>query len=1012
MAPPRRHPRRLATALAAALVAACASGGASAATVDVGGGALSYTAAGGVANVVTLSVSAGTITLGEGSEGTITLTGGASGHGCGVAAGTVTCPQTGLATIELSLGDLVDSVTIDSIERATTVDLGAGDDALVLGTTVSAPANRASLVTALVDADGGPGSDAVTLNDFGDSSPDVVSVSAAAIGDQGDDTYFGTNGRLAYAGFESIELNGSPSADIVRVRSTAAGAQTTLKANGGGDVFQVSSDGSGFSGDLDGIDGALELLGGTGANTLIVSDRDAAAADEAVVTSSSLTGLAPVPIAYSATGTFGGGVTVRATGLADTIAVESTLPGLITSIYGTSGDDTIRVSSDGTGTTGDLDGIAGELSVDGGAGVNAILVSDLGEAGAGANANAIVDVTGIAGLAGPTDATPIVLSASGGTNALQVVTSGTPSLAEQLTVDGPAAAVVVDLAAGPDRAFVRTAGRPVTVSGNDGDDAIRIGSAASKLDGITATVTVDGGTGADAVTLDDAGDPTANVATLATGSYGAGATDTLFAPGGRLEAGDVESVDVRLGDGNDAVRVASTRTGTTTSVAGGGGDDSVAVGEGQSVAGIGGAVVVDGGAGENSLVVDGRAATTAVTATLGSTTIGAGAGDTLLGPGGSISFQGIGASFLLTGSANDRVRVNGSLTIVVDVGAGDDAVSFADGVLVSGSLAGGTGTDLLDYADWQQPVRVDLGNGDASATSGVSAFEVVVGGSAGDILTTPAQAGARLLGGPGADVVQGGAGDDVLDGGPGDDLLHGSAGDDLYVLGGGQDAVLDEDGADTLDLGGFTAGVTLDLARDDGQRQQLDAAGDALALTGTLERVLGTPFADTIAGNAAANELRTGAGDDRLGGGGGDDVLDGGDGRDTLVERTTGSLTLGPATLTGLGTDALGSLEAAELTGSGGRNVLTATRFTGPVVLTGLGGNDVLRGGKGADRLVGGPGNDLLVGGPGLDALLGGAGVDTLKAKDGKRDSANGGAGIDTATADEVDRLRAVEKRA
>ncbi|MEZ5100608.1 MAG: calcium-binding protein [Thermoleophilia bacterium] len=1012
MAPHRRHPRQLGAALAAALAAACAAGSASAATADFGGGALTYTAAGSVANVVTLSVAGGTITLTDGSEGTITLTGGASGHGCSAGAGTLTCPQTGVATIELALGDLGDSVTVDSVERATSIDLGPGDDALVLGTTVSAPANRASLITALVDADGGSGTDGVTLNDFGDSSPDVVSVAADAIGDQGDDTYFGANGRLAYAGFEAIELNGSPSGDIVRVRSTAAGAQTVLKANGGGDVFQVSSDGSGFSGDLDGIDGSLELLGGTGTNTLIVSDRDASAADEAVITASALTGLAPVPIAYSATGTFGGGVTVRATGLADTLAIESTLPGLITAVYGTGGDDVVRVSSDGSGTTGDLDGIAGELGIDGGGGANAILVSDLDETGAGANASATVDATGIAGLAGPADATPIVLSATGGTNHLTLTTSGSPALAEQVSVDAPAGAVVLDLADGADRVFVRTVGKPLTVRGNDGDDAIAIGSAASKLDGITASVTVDGGTGTDTVTVDDAGDPAANVATLAAGSYGAGPTDTLFAPGGALASTAVETVDVRLGDGNDAVRIASTAAGTTTSVAGGGGDDVVAVGDGQSVAGIGGGIVVDGAAGENSLVVDDRAAPGPVTATLDATTIGAAPGDTLLGPGGSITFRNVAAGFLLTGAASDRVRVAGSLTIVVDVGAGDDVISFADGVLVSGSLAGGSGKDTLDYGDWQQPVRVDLGNGDASATSGVSAFEAVLGGAAGDILTTPAQTGARLAGGPGPDVLQGGSGDDVLEGGQGDDLLHGSAGDDLYLPGGGQDAVLDEDGRDTLDLSSYATGVAVDLARASGQRQQLDAAGDALMLTGTIERLVGTPFADVLAGNDAANELLGGAGDDRLGGGQGDDLLDGGDGRDTLVERTTGSLTLGPTTLTGLGTDALASIEAARLTGGPRRNVLTATRFPGRVVLTGLGGNDVLRGGKGADRLVGGAGKDLLVGGPGLDVLLGGAGADTLRARDGKRDTVNGGGGVDTAAVDRKDRLVAVERRA
>jgi len=75
----------------------------------------------------------------------------------------------------------------------------------------------------------------------------------------------------------------------------------------------------------------------------------------------------------------------------------------------------------------------------------------------------------------------------------------------------------------------------------------------------------------------------------------------------------------------------------------------------------------------------------------------------------------------------------------------------------------------------------------------------------------------------------------------------------------------------TLDLSGAAGPVTLDLGAP-----------------GSPNNVIGSPFADTITGNANPNNLNGGAGDDTLVGLGGDDVFDGGPGND-FMDGGTGS---------------------------------------------------------------------------------------------------------------------------
>jgi Ca2+-binding RTX toxin-like protein len=116
----------------------------------------------------------------------------------------------------------------------------------------------------------------------------------------------------------------------------------------------------------------------------------------------------------------------------------------------------------------------------------------------------------------------------------------------------------------------------------------------------------------------------------------------------------------------------------------------------------------------------------------------------------------------------------------------------------------------------------------------------------------------------------------------------------------------------------------------------------------------------TLDGAGGKDTVLGGADPDALTGGTGDDSLDGSGGLDRLAEAADVDLTLGPGSLTGLGTDVLGSIEEADLSGGAGPNALNAAAFDGPVTLGGGGGDDTLTAGPGDDTLDGEGGTDLL----------------------------------------------------
>ena len=238
-------------------------------------------------------------------------------------------------------------------------------------------------------------------------------------------------------------------------------------------------------------------------------------------------------------------------------------------------------------------------------------------------------------------------------------------------------------------------------------------------------------------------------------------------------------------------------------------------------------------------------------------------------------------------------------------------------------------------------------------------------------------------------------GDDIIYGFGGDDLIFGLAGDDYIIGGTGADALRGGLGSDTAGYATSTAGIIASLAMGEGVGG--DAEGDTYA---SIENLVGSGYADALAGNDGSNILTGVSGDDFLDGGDGDDQLWGGSGNDTLkggggADALFGDigndwLDGGAGTdimLGGFGNDIYivdsGSDSVGEAVGFGFDRVRTSVSYslapgaevevletTDPTAVTAI-------------DLVGNEHNNTITGNDGVNVIVGGLGIDTLRGNGG-----------------------------
>lgn len=478
------------------------------------------------------------------------------------------------------------------------------------------------------------------------------------------------------------------------------------------------------------------------------------------------------------------------------------------------------------------------------------------------------------------------------------------------------------------------------IDGGAGDDVLNGGSGADILRGGTGFDVADYSGGSSGVTVDlqagagSGGDAEGDRLSGIEGVIGTAFDDTLIAAAsGSLLAGGAGADRLYGSTGVDTADYSASATGVSIDLSTGtgtGGDaegdilsdiervigsaqaDVLTGGAGNDVlAGGGGADWLDGGAGSDTADYSASRGAVRIDLAAGTGSGGDAEGDTLV----SIeSVRGSALADVLAGSAGADI---------LSGGAGDDVLIGRGG---GDLLVGGAGFDTVSYADAAEGVTLDVPNGTGS------------GDAAGDVLVEVE----ALLGSAYADRLFAGGAIRQLDGGAGDDLLVGSAGDDRLIGGRGADRIDGGDGFDTADYSGSAEGVAVYLATGIGTAG--DALGDRLT---SIERLVGSNFADVLEGDGRGTSLVGGAGADMLIGA---SVLDRAD-----YSASASGVVVDLAAGTGSGGDAEGDR------------------------LTGIG---AIRGTAFADRLTGDSRDNHIMGGAGADVLAGGAGFDTADYSD------------------------------
>lgn len=450
------------------------------------------------------------------------------------------------------------------------------------------------------------------------------------------------------------------------------------------------------------------------------------------------------------------------------------------------------------------------------------------------------------------------------------------------------------------------------LGGGGGDDTLTGGAGGDTINGGSGTDTVSYSGSLQAISINlftgtaFGGDAEGDTLTAVENLIGSSYADTL--------AGDSNSNRLDGGAGDD-------------SLSGNGGADSLFGGDGSDMlAGGAGGDLLDGGAGNNTASYTSSTAGISVSLLAGTATGGHAEGDVLVG---IQNLTGSAYADSLSGDAGANILIGGAGADTISGGGGIDTASYATSTqAVAVNLFAGTATGGDAEGDVLTGILNLTGSTLADTLSGDNLGNLLDGGGGADALNGNGGAD-TLLGGGGDDTLSGGAGADLLDGGIGSntasyasstagvtvslasgtgtgghaegdvlvgiqhltgtsmaDWLIGDASANLLSGGSGNDTLSGGAGADTLNGGGG-----IDTATYDGSSQAVsinlftgataggDAEGDVL--TG-VENLVGSGFADVLAGDNAGNFFNGGSGDDILSGNGGADTLVGGLGADTL----------------------------------------------------------------------------------------------------------------------------------
>ena len=229
-----------------------------------------------------------------------------------------------------------------------------------------------------------------------------------------------------------------------------------------------------------------------------------------------------------------------------------------------------------------------------------------------------------------------------------------------------------------------------------------------------------------------------------------------------------------------------------------------------------------------------------------------------------LSFTGFNS--LTGGSGDDTFNILANTTADLQAGAGTNDFIFANATVLTGSIAGQGGCNILDLSQVEGATNVDLATGTTSMVTGtLTNVQEVVTGSGN------------------SSIVGDNSSNTFVSNGSADELVGGT-GDNTYMLTlqrGSSTSVTDDQGNNTLDFSNATTGVTLNL---DEPTIQTVAPDRELQIRSQFTTIVGTPFADQIDVTASALARAISGGPD--GSSSGDVLQVDADGRVTIVTPT------------------------------------------------------------------------------------------------------------------------------
>jgi hypothetical protein len=782
-------------------------------------------------------------------------------------------------------------VTVDPTGPATTTSGGTGNDIVV----------QSNGNQNLVDA--GFGDDTVTVH--ATAGPTTI------VGGQGNDTI-----TLESTG-AATTIRGGQGSDTINVQSI--GGSTSISGGRGNDTINVGSQAPNLRSILFGIAAPLSIQCIASMNALNVDDTGTLGSRTGTLTSGSLTGLNMASgITYAGIqaltvrlgagsndftiqGTAAGTTTVYGGQAENAFEVQSI--GGPTSVYGGYGIDTFNLGSLAPGAGGTIDPIAASLLVVGGTSSrpNIMDVDDTGSTRSKAGTLTATTLTGLGMAVGVTynNIQAVNIRLGSGGNVFNVLSTD-------------AGQTFLDSGTESDTVNIQSTSGPTTVQGNDGNDAFNVGSLAPATSGVVDLVagplSVDGGTGSNVLNVDDTGSTSARTGTLTSGTL------TGLAMAGGVTYLDINSMNVRLGSGNDVFTIASTHANSTLVSA-------VAGNNTFNVQAIAGNTLVRGGTGNDTFIVGSTSAATAraVRTIPAPLMLDGGGGTNQVSVAADVDFTLRDWNLQLSTGDSFGLR---SMQQAVLTGGPTDNTFDVSAWAGTGTLNGGGGLDRVVSVSNADGVLTDTGlsrsNGTSFVLNGIGAAELG-GGSRNNTLDATGFFGAAwLYGGTGNDTLRAGSGSDYLDGGSGHDCLVGGTGSDILVGLSGT--------GDTIQAG----------------------SGDAT--------IYGSSFADTLLGGTGSNVIDGRGGNDLIVGGPGNDCLWGGTGNDTIYGGGGNDLILG------VGSDVI-------YDGAPGSN------STGGVDTIYGSGSDVIHAGPGNDTIFDQGGTNVIDGGgPGTQILRVGLG--------------------------------------